>query len=123
METIYSNKLKMKLSLVDEAFYNKALVYACAFWVIRVINCHVDEVMKHDIICPSGPVDHDSRWEPEKNAFRPKILFWIEAFIFIAKKVNYLSALSRKASELSKVQWPGTTFMDYYPVFMNKGAK
>ncbi|MBS0289821.1 MAG: aminoglycoside phosphotransferase family protein [Proteobacteria bacterium] len=127
MEAIYGNELKKKLSVAnDEPLYNKALVYACAFWVVRVINWHVDELVEHEIICPSGPVDRDSLWEPEKNAFRPRVLSRLEAFINIAKKYNHLPALTQVASDLLsklKSQWPTTTFMDYYPVFKGYDEK
>ncbi|MBI2792207.1 MAG: phosphotransferase [Gammaproteobacteria bacterium] len=126
MEAVYGDELKKKLSLAnDEAFYNKALVYACAFWIIRVINWHVDEVMEHEIICPSGPADHDSLWEPERNAFRPRILSRLEAFINISKKYNHLPALTNAAFDLLsnlKVKWSTTSFMDYYPVFVKDGV-
>lgn len=121
MEAAYGNELKTKLTLAkDELSYNKALVYACAFWCIRVINWHVDEVMEHEIICPSGPVDHDSLWEPEKNSFRPRILSRLEAFINIAKEYQHLPALTQAVSDLLrnlKTKWPTIALMDYYPVF------
>ncbi|MCS5711501.1 phosphotransferase [Candidatus Berkiella aquae] len=121
METIYQNELKTKILLANnEAIYNKACVYACALWIIRVINWHVDEVMEQDSICPSGPVDQDSLWKPESNAFRPRILSRLAAFIDIAEKHQHLPALTQASSKLLKhlqQQWPTTHFMDYYPVF------
>lgn len=127
MEAIYRDELKKKLTTAkDEALYNKAFVYACAFWAIRVINWHVDELIEREIICPSGPVDHDSLWDPEKNAFRPRVLSRLAAFINIAKKYNHLPALTRAASDLLsnlKGQWPTSTFMDYYPVFRGYDGK
>lgn len=121
MENIYHHALKAKLSSSeDNSLYNKALVYACAFWIIRVVNWHVDEVIQQEIICPSGPVDPDSLWEPEKNAFRPRILSRLAAFIQIARKHQQLPAFTHVASNLLNYlrnTWPTTSFIEHYPVF------
>lgn len=121
MEAIYRNELKTKLALAcDDTLYIKALVYACAFWAIRVINWHVDELMEQEIICPSGPVDHDSLWEPEKNAFRPKVLFRLETFVNIANKYKHLPELTKSVLtllEFLRSKWPTTPSIEHYPVF------
>lgn len=121
MESIYHDELQKKIESATIENFNKALVYACAFWVIRVINWHVDELMQADKLCPSGPVDKASLWNPEENVFRPRVLSRLQAFVDLARKHQYLPELSRVASDLInylKGKWPTSTYMDYFPVFM-----
>lgn len=69
MEAIYRNELKKHISSAsDDATYNKQLAYACGYWLIRTIKQIIDmDLIDHEWMCPSGPVDSDSRWEPEKT--------------------------------------------------------
>lgn len=121
METIYHQELQKKMDGATIENFNKALVYACAFWIIRVINWHVDELMQADRLCPSGPVDSASLWKPEENLFRPRVLSRLQAFVDLTQKHPYLPELSRVISDLVsdlKDKWPTSTYMGYFPVFM-----
>lgn len=120
MENSYRNELKQKVPAALGGDFDKALVYACAFWVIRVINWHVDELMEHDNICPSGPVDSDSLWEPQQNAFRPRVLSRLAAFIDIAHQHQQLPEFTRAVLSLLTYlenKWPTARFLEHYPVF------
>ncbi len=120
MESIYRAELKKKISAAADMRFDKAMVYACAFWAIRVINWHVDELMEHDNICPSGPVESDSMWVPEENAFRPRIFSRLGAFIDIANQHQQLPAFTRAVNTLLvhlQNKWPETRLMDHFPVF------
>lgn len=122
MESVYRAELKNKISgAADDKIYNKQLVYACAYWVVRTIN-QLDEMdlLDHEWVCPSGPVAPDSKWEPEKNTFRPRILSRLEAFISCANETGHLPKLRETSmsllSHLRKI-WPDTQFIDVFPVF------
>ena len=127
MESIYREELKAGISLAhDEAIYNKQLTYACAYWLVRTIKQLVDmDLIDHEWICPSGPVDPDSQWEPEKNAFRPRILSRIEAFIVCSKTTGQLPKLCEAAthlhSHLRKI-WPEAHEIDIFPVFIGENS-
>ncbi|MBA3660912.1 MAG: phosphotransferase [Gammaproteobacteria bacterium] len=122
MESIYREELKAGiLSAADDAVYNKQLAYACAYWLVRTIKQLNDmDLIDHEWICPSGPVDSDSKWEPEKNAFRPRILSRLEAFISCSKTTGQLPKLCEAAihlhSYLRKI-WPETNEIEFFPVF------
>lgn len=77
-------------------------------------------LIDHEWICPSGPVDPDSQWEPEKNAFRPRILSRLEAFIASSKTTGQLPKLCEAAvslyAYLRKI-WSETGEIDVFPVF------
>jgi hypothetical protein len=122
MESAYRAELKTGISAAaDDDIYNKQLVYSCAYWLIRTLK-QLDEMdlINHEWICPSGPVDIDSKWDPDKNAFRPRILSRIEAFISCAKTTEHFLKLSEASmhllSHLRKI-WPEVQNIDVYPVF------
>lgn len=122
MESIYRAELQKKVLIAgDDAIYNKHLIYACAYWVIRTMN-QLDEMdlIDHEWVCPSGPVDADSQWESEKNTFRPRILSRLAAFITSTKESGHLPKLCKTSinllEKLKKI-WPETTFIDIFPVF------
>lgn len=122
MESIYRNELKTGiLSAADDALYNKQLVYACAYWLIRTLKQLDDmDLINQEWICPSGPVDADSVWEPEKNAFRPRILSRLEAFISCSSATGQLRELCEAVKHLRlhliKI-WPETHGIEFFPVF------
>ncbi|MEO8400962.1 MAG: phosphotransferase [Gammaproteobacteria bacterium] len=122
MESIYREELKAGvIAAADDAIYNKQLAYACAYWLIRTIKQLDDmDLIDHEWICPSGPVDPDSKWEPEKNAFRPRILSRLEAFISCSQATGQLPKLGEASiqmlSHLRKV-WPETKAIEVFPVF------
>ena len=122
MEVIYRDELKTALVLArDDSVYNKQLAYACAYWIIRALqSLHEIKLIDNEWICPSGPVDADSEWDPKDNAFRPRILSRLDAFISCAKKTGHLPALCnasiRLLSHLKNV-WPEEKFIDVFPVF------
>jgi hypothetical protein len=68
----------------------------------------------------SGPVDSDSKWEPEKNAFRPRILSRLKAFISCSKETGHLSGFREVAIQLQakliKI-WPESQEIELFPVF------
>ncbi len=78
------------------------------------------DLIDHEWICPSGPLDSDSKWEPEKNAFRPRILSRLAAFISCSKNTGYLLKFCEAAihlrAHLVKI-WPETQEIDVFPVF------
>lgn len=122
MESIYRAELKKEIiSANDDETYNKQLIYSCAYWVIRSLET-IDKLglVENEWICPSGPVDAESKWEPDKNAFRPRILSRLEAFISCAKEAGYLPHLKKFSIELLlylRYIWPETQNIDLYPVF------
>ncbi len=122
MELIYRKELKAGILLAaDDAIYNKQLAYACGHWLVRTIQQLNDmDLIDHEWICPSGPVDADSKWEPEKNAFRPRILSRLETFISCSKETDNLPKLCEAATKLySYLQkiWPETDKIEVFPVF------
>jgi hypothetical protein len=122
MEAIYRNELKSRLDLAaDDYIYNKQLVYACAYWIIRALqSLHEMNLIDNEWICPSGPVDTDSKWEPKENAFRPRILSRLAAFTACAKSAGHLPQLCKAVTQLLshlKKAWPGVENIDVFPVF------
>lgn len=122
MEKIYRNELKNSIqSAADDTFYNKQLVYACAYWIMRCIKT-IDEfnLIHHEWIGQSGPLDADSVWDPQKNASRPRILSRLEAFISVATTTGFLpcfrDASIKLLSHLRK-SWPETSNIELFPVF------
>lgn len=122
MEQAYREELKLKVpAAVDDFVYHKQLAYACAYWVMRALqSLHEMKLMDNEWICPSGPVAADSEWQPKENAFRPRILSRIAAFIRCAKKTGHLPTLCavsiRLLARLKEV-WPETKYIDLFPVF------
>ncbi len=124
MDKVYRNELKAGiLSASDDAIYNKQLAYASAYWLVRTIKQIVDmDLIDHEWICPSGPVDSDSKWEPEKNAFRPRIISRLGAFIACSKEAGYLPKFREAAMQLQSCLlrvWPGIHEIDLFPVFQS----
>ena len=122
MESIYRQELKAKLVLAgDDYIYNKNLTFACAYWIMRALqSLHEIKLIDNEWICPSGPVDSDSKWEPKENAFRPRILSRLEAFISCSKSTRHLPKLCEAASHLLthlKKIWPQAQSIDVFPVF------
>ena len=122
MEAIYRDELKSRLDLAaDDSIYNKQLVYACAYWIIRALqSLHEIKLIDNEWICPSGPVDSDSKWEPKENAFRPRILSRLAAFITCAKFTGHLPQLCKASTHLLshlKKTWPEAQNIDVFPVF------
>jgi hypothetical protein len=78
------------------------------------------DLIDHEWVCPSGAVDPDSKWEPEKNEFRPRILSRLEAFISCSKATGQLPDLCKAAmnlhSHLRKI-WPEAHEIEVFPVF------
>lgn len=124
MEFVYRNELKSGvLSATDDALYNTQLVYACGYWLIRTLKQLQDmDLIEHEWICPSGPVESDSKWDPLKNAFRPRILSRLVAFISCATVINHLPKLLEAAVQLLRYLnriWPETQLLENFPVFQN----
>ena len=128
MESIYRNELKAGiLSATDDAIYNKQLTYACAYWLIRTIKQLDDmDLINQEWICPSGPVDPDSKWEPKDNGFRPRILSRLKAFIDCSRNTGHLpkfcEASIQLLSHLKKI-WPESRYMDVFPVFKEQKSE
>ena len=122
METIYREELSKGIpSATDDEAYNKQLTYSCAYWLLRTIKQLNDmDLIDHEWICPSGPVDADSKWEADKNAFRPRILSRLKAFVVCSETTGHLptlrNAAARLQSHLQKI-WPETNEIDLFPVF------
>lgn len=122
MEAVYREELKVKISAsVDDDIYRTQLTYACAYWLLRtMLQLEKMALIDHEWICPSGSVDSDSEWDPKENAFRPRILSRILAFIACAKKTgelpNLCEASTRLLSQLKKF-WPETRYIDFFSVF------
>lgn len=122
MESVYREELKKGVLLaVDNSIYNKQLAYACAYWLIRTLKqLDAMNLLENEWICPSGPVDLESQWDPDKNAFRPRILSRLEAFISCSNLTGHLPKLSQASTQLLgylKKAWPETPFIDVFPVF------
>lgn len=122
MESIYREELCKGIPAAkDDTIYNRQLAYSCAYWLIRTIKqLHDMDLIDHEWICPSGPVDPDSKWEPDKNAFRPRILSRLGAFISCAKSTGHLPKLREAATGLLthlRKTWPETAEIDVFPVF------
>ena len=97
MESAYRTELIKGIpAAADNDIYNRQLVYACGYWLIRTIKQIKDvDLIDHEWICPSGPVELDSEWKPEENAFRPRIISRLDAFIACAETTNHLPKLKR----------------------------
>jgi len=122
MEFLYREELKAKIISADnDAEYNKQLTYACAYWIIRSLQTLDElELIEHEWIGSSGPVDSDSLWDPTQNAARPRILSKLDAFITLAKTMDHLPCLTTTLVSLLsylKKTWPETKYLDLYPVF------
>ncbi len=122
MESAYRTELIKGIpAATDDAIYNKQLVYACAYWLLRTIKQIKDvDLIDHEWICPSGPIEPDSEWKPEENAFRPRILSRLDAFISCAETTNHLPKLKDASKHLLSYLrniWPQTQFIDLFPVF------
>ncbi|MBI5448279.1 MAG: phosphotransferase [Gammaproteobacteria bacterium] len=127
MEAIYRDELKQRLDLAaDDSFYNKQLVYACAYWIIRALqSLHKINLIDNEWICPSGPVDPDSTWVPKENAFRPRILSRLATFIACAKSTGHLPQLCKASTQLLshlKKIWPEAQNIDVFPVFSKENV-
>ncbi len=125
MELIYRTELKKAVLLAgDDYIYDKQLVFACAYWVIKALqSLHEMKLIENEWICGSGPVDADSEWKPEENAFRPRILSRLGAFISCATKAGHLPELCGASIRLLaylKKNWPETKDIDLYPVFRDE---
>ena len=122
MEFIYREELKKGIvTAIDDPVYYKQLAYACAYWLIRTLKqLDAMNLLENEWICPSGPVDMESQWDPNKNAFRPRILSRLDAFISCSNITGHLPKLSEAATQLLnylKKAWPETLFIDVFPVF------
>ena len=122
MESIYRSELIKGIpSASDDLLYNKQLVYACGYWLLRTIKQIGDmDLMEHERICPSGPIDLDSQWNPEENKLRPRILSRLDAFISCGHSYDHLPKLCEAAILLKqhlKKLWMETNEMDLFPVF------
>ncbi len=122
MEGAYKGELMKKIpESFDDAIYSKHAAYACAYWLLRTLR-QLDEMdlIAHEWICPSGPVDSDSQWQPKENAFRPRIISRVEAFLVCAKKAGYFPMLCEASTLLLKHLieiWPEAKPIDVFPVF------
>lgn len=121
MEAVYREELRKGISAaIDDATYNKQLTYACAYWLIRTIST-VD--VNREWICPSGPVDSDSEWNPKENGFRPRILSRLDSFIECSKNTDLLPKFRDASvlllSHLKKI-WPESRYIDVFPVFKER---
>jgi len=122
MEFIYREELKKEILVAsDDVIYNKQLAYACGYWLMRTIKQIKNmDLIDHEWICPSGPIDPDSQWEAEKNAFRPRILSRLEAFISVSQATGYLPIFCEAAMHLLshlREAWPEVKNIDVFPVF------
>ncbi len=122
MESIYREELKKGVpSAIDNEVYYKQQAYACGYWLLRTMRqLHDIDLIEHEWICPSGPVDADSKWEPGKNAFRPRILSRLETFVLCSKTTGHLPQLSQASARLLlylRNIWPNVKNMDFFPVF------
>ncbi|MGE3317987.1 MAG: phosphotransferase [Candidatus Berkiella sp.] len=124
MEAIYRKELQSKIPAANhEDLYHQALLYACAYWVIRSLIWWLDEFFESDKNCPSGPVDEDSLWDPNSNGFHSRLLSRLEAFITCAQQLNQLPALCEASNQLLallRIKWRDTQGLDNYPVFGKK---
>ncbi len=124
MEALYRQELiKGVPNAADDIIYNQQLTYACAYWLIRTLKQLNDiGLLENEWICPSGPTDSDSQWDPKKNAFRPRILSRLTAFITCSKTTGHLPKLY-EASQLLlthlKTLWPDTSLIEVFSVFQN----
>ena len=118
MEAAYRDELRKGIPAANDDYaYNKQLTYACAYWLIRTLSA-MD--VNREWICPSGPVEPDSEWNPKENGFRPRILSRLDSFIECSKNTghlpNFCEASIRLLSHL-KTAWPESLPIDVYPVF------
>jgi hypothetical protein len=121
MEQVYREELQTTiLAARDKEVYSKALVYACAYWMVRDLN-GLNSLVADDWICPSGPVPADSLWQPLENSFRSRMLSRLEAFINCPQGERYLPQFSQACAQLLvhlNNIWPQQKKLDHYPVFI-----
>jgi len=83
-------------------------------------SLHEVKLIDNEWICPSSPVDSDSKWAPKENAFRPRILSRLATFITCAKSTGHLPQLCKAStyllSHLKKI-WLEAQNIDFFPVF------
>lgn len=118
MESAYREELEIGMPATrEDVKYNKQLIFACAYWLIRTLSS-MD--VNREWICPSGPVDPDSEWDPTENGFRPRILSRLDAFISCSKNSGLLSEFRKASIDLLsylKMVWPESGYIDVFPVF------
>ena len=125
LEDIYRNELKKGIiTAVDDTVYHRQLTFSCGYWLVRTIKQINDMgLIDHEWICPSGPIEPDSKWNPDENAFRPRIISRIEAFISISNETGHLIVLRETAvrlhAHLRKI-WPDINRIDVFPVFKSE---
>lgn len=121
MEQLYRQEIQKKMPAAkNDVLYNQAMVFACAYWLIRSLIWWLDEFIEKDKNCPSGLLDSDSVWDVNDNGFRPRIISRIQAFLDIANHYQMLPALCEASSQLLeslKSKWPDAKPLSDFPVF------
>lgn len=122
MESAYREELRKKIPEAnDNLIYDRYVTYSCAYWLIRTISTM--NVVDNEWICPSGPLDPDSTWDPKENGFRPRILSRLKAFIEYSRNTGHLPTFCKASTQLlSHLQkiWPQAGYIDLFPVFKEK---
>lgn len=124
LEVIYRQELMHSMPAAkDDALYQEAYLYACAFWLLQQTLHFIPEVKEKDRVGPSGPVPADSLWVPKKNTVRPRVLSRLKAFIEVALETNKLPSLTYMAKEILKelgLIWKDTPDLEFYPAFLGE---
>ncbi|CDZ79135.1 putative phosphotransferase related to Ser/Thr protein kinases [Legionella massiliensis] len=124
LEQIYREELKRSIPAAhDDLAYNKAYTEACGFWILQWAIAHIDSILLHDRIGPSGPVPKDSLWNSDENLVRPRVLSRLQTFIEQSSKNKLLPHLRQTSEQLLielKKRWPRADLLEYYPAFMSE---
>ncbi|MBN9230943.1 MAG: hypothetical protein J0I93_08840 [Legionella sp.] len=121
LEAIYRQELVKTIPAAqDDALYQEAYVYACAFWVLQQTVHFIPGVIEKERIGPSGPLPPDSLWVTAENTVRPRVLARLKAFIRISSQANQLPHLNEMACAMLKILeriWAQTHPLEFYPAF------
>ena len=124
LEQIYRQELMNTIPAAnDEALYQEAYVYACAFWVLQQTLHFIPSVLHTDRVGPSGPVPSDSLWNARQNTVRPRVLARLQAFSTIASQTHLLPHLNNLVHDMLATLhliWENVETLKYYSSFMNR---
>lgn len=123
LEALYREQLMTKIPAArDDKAYQNAYTNACAFWMLSNLD-RIDKVMESDRCGGSGPTPKNSKWDPQKNLVRPRILTRIQAFINVSEgqvEFQNIRFMAQKILEELQRRWSDVKPMDFYPAFEEK---
>lgn len=109
-ERVYRRELARTCEAArDDGQFEKALVSACAFWLLTTLGWHLERVLE---------VDLEEAWG--LTTLRPRILSQLERFLELTRTPAHLPSLTEAFKRLAEVlahRWPGAQPAEAYPAF------